>query len=542
MFSMPEVVVNGISFTPRSDVKYKYDYVSMLAVSDHPELWESAFPGETGLTKEKVERSVLRWLILNDLFFVAYFVLGVECCNHPFGVMYAKRIEDEPDDNSLDIVARGHLKSTFRTKATTIQRALKYPEFSTILFSYKKTLAEKFLASIKEALETPFLISLFPEVLYGNPRLESPLWGVDKGIIIKRKNTTRTEPTVYASGLTEGMATGFHSEFLVYDDIETADMAGSIDVMNDCFEKFGLSRNLGNKTGVFKVGISGTFYHFDGPLARILLLKNADGSPSYHSRVIPGTDDGEPNGKPIFWTEKVMDRERLEPSFYSQILCDPMPRTARKLNPDFLQKIRHILIPKNVHKFIVVDPAGSEGGGDNWTILLLGVEPKFDDIGASRVFLMDAYIEPDGQTAAIEEFMRIYLNGGVILKVGVEKEGQATAEIHIANALAARGRRISVENGTLVILKSGKRGKTDRIAAALEWPLNNGKLFISDAVQPKYHQLLRFEMDKFPYRHVDGLDAWSYLYPMIKNHCFSASNENRNDQRRTVEATSPAGC
>lgn len=537
----PSLTVNGIDFTPRPDCNYRNNYGKFLDIGNHPKTWEKVFPGVTGLTKESVERALLRHLILEDLWFVCYFLLGIQSANHPFVVNYARQIEDGPQNRTLDVVSRGHFKTSLRTKARTIQRILKHPERATIIFSYKKPLAEKFLSSIKQALESDFLKTLFPEVLYTNPDRESPSWSVQNGITVKRKNNTRSEPSVYASGLTEGMATGFHAEHRIYDDVETGDMAGSMDVMNDCFEKFELSSFLGTKTDADTEEISGTFYHWEGPLAKIQRLKAPDGSPLYHSRIIPGTHDGQPNGKPVFWSQSALDSEKTKSGYFSQVLCDPQPKTTRSLKPELLQRISHRLIPRNVHRFMVIDPAGTDGGGDSWAMLIVGIEPKVDDLGASRVFILDADIEPYKQSEAIESMIRMYINGGTILKTGIEKVGQSSFEIHAANALAARGRRITVDNGTLEILRPGGRGKADRIEAALSWPLNNSKLYCSDAVPDKYFEKLKAEMSTFPYGHDDGIDAFSYVFDMIKGHRFTVSDEGKVYHRKDVNTASVAG-
>ncbi|MGA2467632.1 MAG: hypothetical protein ABSH06_25210, partial [Thermodesulfobacteriota bacterium] len=58
------------------------------------------------------------------------------------------------------------------------------------------------------------------------------------------------------------------------------------------------------------------------------------------------------------------------------------------------------------------------------------------------------------------------------------------------------------------------------IESALAWPLNNGKLHVSKAVPYAYRERLKWEMEKFPFWHDDGLDALSYLYDIIKDFRF----------------------
>lgn len=538
---MTELTINSQPFTRIQGIEYKHDYLALSKIPEQKSVWPELFPDVKDLTKGYVEKQILRHLILNDLWFIVYFILGIPTANHPFVVNFAKKIEEGADTKTLDIVARGHFKSSIITKAETIQYHLKYPERCTAIFSYKKPLGEKFLASIKQAYESDFLKNLFPEILYSNPEHDSPSWSLQNGITINRKGKTRTEATVFASGLSEGMATGMHVERRIYDDVETFDMSGSPDVMADVFDKFQFSSFLGTKTDKDVERIIGTFYHWEGPLAKISRLRTHDDKYIYNTRIIPGTHDGQPNGNPVFWSQEILDEEKTKSGYFSQILCNPVPQTERRLNPEFLQVIAHNKIPKDCYRFMMVDPAGSEGGGDSWAIILCGVQPKRDELGASNVYILDASIEPFKQSEAIESIIRMYINGGSILKLGVEKVGQSTAEIHVAQALQARGRRVSVDNGSLEILKPAGRKKHDRIAAALEWPLNNQKLFISSNVPQKYIDKIKMEMDKFPYGSDDAMDSFSYVYDMIKNYRFPHNGEERVFTRATVSVASSAG-
>jgi len=518
------ITINRIPFTPIPGIKYKNDYVKIAEIVETPSEWEKAlnlpadFPRET-LTKEFVEGALYRHLILNDLWFIVYFVIGIPIANHPFVVKMAKEVEDGPRTRTLDIWFRWGFKSSLITIAETVQYHLKHPEECTGIFSFKKPAAEDFLDSIRKTFEKPIIKFAFPDIVYDNPQTQSPSWSTQNGIILKRKNTSRKESTVEASGLVEGMSTGKHFERRIYDDIETADVAHSIEEMDKCFSRFEMSAYLGTGQDTDIERIVGTFYNHAGPLVRIMEKQNIDNTPAYISRIIPGTDDGTINGKPVLLSEVRLEEEKTKEHFNSQILCDPTPKDARKLNSEYLNEIEPEMIPRDIIKFMVIDPAGDDHGkgGDAWAILVCGISPKPDDIGASNVYIMQAIIAPLTESEAPEEIARMYLNGGIIQKVGVEKVALSTTELHVANALAARGRRISVDEGSLVILKPAGREKNSRILNALSWPLNNGKIHISKSIPNAYRARIKMEMDKFPYWKKDSCDALAYLYDMIKD-------------------------
>jgi hypothetical protein len=173
---------------------------------------------------------------------------------------------------------------------------------------------------------------------------------------------------------------------------------------------------------------------------------------------------------------------------------------------------------------MLIDPAGdqaTQAGKDSWALGVFGVDRDTDEIGASNIYILDLVIDKFNHSEAIEEAVRMYMRNGVIQTLGIEKVGQSTAEIHVANSLKAQNRRISIENKSLTILKPEGRAKADRIIAAVQWPLNNGKWFYSDQVLPASITRLKTEMDRFPFWHDDGLDICAYIYDILRNYRFS---------------------
>lgn len=511
-----------IDFKPREDCRYRNDYEAIFR-----DIAAGVVP----------EKSAYRELILNDLWFIVYFVMGIESANHPFVVEACYEVEKGPKSGTLDIWARAHFKSTCITVAETVQYHLRNPEHCTCIFSYKKPAAEDFMDSVRSVFEKPIIKACFPDIVYENPETQSPSWSLQNGITLKRKGTARKEATVEASGLVEGMCTGKHFERRIYDDIETDDIKDNPDQLDKCYSKFEMSFNLGTGRDTDIERVIGTFYSHAGPLIRIREKKTFDGKTMYRTRIKPATVDGTRDGAPVLLSQEMLDRLKMGEHFDSQQLCDPTPKGVRKFNSDLLLEIEPQFIPKNVYKFMTVDPAGDDKGGnsDAWAIHVIGVEPCIGEIGASKIYIMDSLITPLREAEAPDVIARMYIRNGLIMQLGVEKVGQSTAEIHVANALSAKGRHISVENGSLVILRPAARNKTKRIESALAWPLYNGRVFISRAVPSAYRDRLKEEMDKFPYWHDDGLDSLSYLYDMIRDYRFPVAEDEDDDHCEAQE-------
>lgn len=468
-----------------------------------------------------------RTLILDDLWFIVYFVFGIKSANHPFVVKYCQDVERGPSAYTLDLVARGHFKTSIITKAEVIQKILRNPESRNCIFSHTRPAAKSILRGIKTVLESSEeLKGCFPDVLYQDPLAESVKWSEDDGLVVKRKGQGYNESTLEAWGL-ECLPTGKHYTHRAYDDIEVPEVVASPDQIEKIKNLFNMSHNLVDGTENTH-RVTGTPYHHAGVLTWIRDQKDINGKTKYFLRRLAATDDGTANGKPVLISvEELAKLKTDEYQFNCQQLCDPTPTSyAGRLKKENLKEIHPERIPDDIYKFMMIDPAGGEVNkrSDAWGLVVIGVEPVIDDIGASSVYILDLMIAPMTDSESIENITRMYLKAGMVMQVGVEKVGLSSVEQHVANALRAKGRYISLDNETLIILTPAGRSKKERIRQALEWPLNNGKLYINQYIPTAYKDRLRLELDNFPYWHDDGLDAVSYGYDIFKDYKFPKRN------------------
>jgi len=416
--------------------------------------------------------------------------------------------------------------SVIITQAETIQYHLKHPEHCTGILAYVRPAAKAFLRSIKALLErSGFLKQCFPDILWHKPESQAQKWSEDDGLVWKRESSSRKESTIEAWGLVEGMPTGRHFERMVFDDIETDDIRESPDMLDKVYSKFQMANtNLGTGSDDDVVRIIGTYYSHFGPIVRIGEMKYDNGSPIYTLRVVPGSDNGERDGNPVLMEAKTWEKAKKSVHFASQQLCNPTPISELKLDKNSLVAIEPEKIPRDVYKFMVLDQAGGDETDkqsiDLWSFGVIGVEPCYDDIGQSNIYLLDIEADKMSHSEGINGVVTMYLRNGIIEQMGVEKVGLSTTEIHIANALKIKGRRLSLAGGNLVLLKPAGRSKERRVESALQWPLNNGKIFYSTSIPKQYIEAIQAEMDKFPFYHVDILDMIAYVYDMVKEYHF----------------------
>lgn len=527
----PQIAVRKSLFDPAIHLTwYRYDYEKIFAdIARQP-----------AATKESFAKSILRKLVLNDLFFILLFIQGIEKANHPFVVGQCHMVQDGPQSDTLDVWARFHWKSAIITVAETLQYHLKYPEECTGILAYARPAAKKFLRSIKNLCEQSVTLKKgFPDVLWENPTVESPKWSEDDGLVFKRKSASRGESTIEAYGLTEGQPTGRHFERLVVDDAETEDIAKSPKMLTDVFSKFEMAIfNLGTGSDKDKRRVIGTYYNHVGPIKRIGDMKFDDtkdeqgnvipGKPMWKLRVIPATHDGTITGTPVLLDPETWQRIKVTRHVNSQQLCNPTPEGDVILDYVMFQPIEPEFLPKGRFKFFVVDQAGgddtniSKGQGDMWSIGVVSILPATnnleldeDDLGISDVYLEDLIADQMTHSEAIETIIRMYMRNGMIMQFGVEKVGLSTTEIHVAEALKKKGRKLSVENGNLVLLRPANRSLEQRVKSALQWPLNNSKLWYSTAISPVYRDKMIEEMKNFPVYHTDILNMLAYAYDLF---------------------------
>lgn len=497
-----------INFEPNPRCDYKYDYEAIFRdVADGHVL----------------EVDTYRNLILDDLFFIVQFILGVPGANHPFVVKACQEVESGPETNTIDIWAREHFKSTIITRAEIIQKHCRDRNRCIAIFSHTRPIAKALAQPIRLIYETSEMLKkCFPETFWTNPAKDAPKWSEDGGYFLQRDSVSRPEASLEAWGLIEGMPTSKHFDDMYFDDIETKDLADNPDLIEKLKERYDLAMNLGTSNGTKRV--IGTYYTHAGLLTHLEKRLLEDGQPAYVRRIKPGTVDGTRWGEPVLVSDERMRELRSgdEYTFNTQILLNPTPVGSRKLEGSMVNFIENRFIPKGLTKVMIIDPAGKHKGdsGSKWAIHVIGVQPtdKSGNLGVCNQYLLDSYVGQIDETAAIDLAVKMYVRNGFIMRVGIEKVALSTTEIHFCRELHYQFRRmVSEAIGNLMILSPKGRKKEDRVEKALSWPLHNGKIYINKMIPTTVIEEIMTEFEVFPYGKYDGLDAWSYIGDVVRD-------------------------
>lgn len=510
---MEAIIINGMKFVEIPEGNYKHDY---RAIYNEIKKKKS----------KKFELEIYRELILNDLWFFVYFVMKVDVANHKFWIDRCNDVQDGPETNTLDLWAREHGKSTIITIGNALRETLydkvkKGIDSTCLILGYSEDAARKFLLAIKTLCEQSlFLQECFPDVLFTNPERDSVKWTQD--VLFFKRESNAKEGTFECSGLIAGMKTGGHYRRRIYDDVETEDIVGNPDQIEKLKKAFDLSENLGMEGGTERV--IGTYYHHAGLLTYLEDKKDENGNPIYKVRKFTATEDGTFFGRPVLLSEERLRKLRTNKiTFACQQLMNPTAGGVKKLDGSWLVEVDKEKIPNKMHKVMLVDWAGESKSGreDSWAIMVLGIVPYRDDLGLSDVYILDLAISPFTLVEALKVIVGMYLRNGRILKVGVEKVGASTVDVHVANELRAKANvHVTIENGNLVILSPKGRNKQVRIENNLSYPLQNGKIKVSKSIPREYIDRLRLELDRFPVFHDDGIDGLSYVYDVVKDYRF----------------------
>lgn len=242
-------------------------------------------------------RETYRELSRKDLFFLLYFGLQREDINKPFIVEAIKEIEADHED-TLDLWAREHYKSTILTYGLPLQELIKNAEERIAIFSHTRPIAKGFLRQIKVTLEdNPPLKVWFPDIFYQKPKTQAPKWSEDDGLIVKR-STRPKESSIEAWGIIDGQPTSKHFTIRIYDDLVTKEGVTNPEQIKKTSDAYELSHSLGTDGG--RKRLAGTHYHFAD------LYMSLRKTEAVKVRIKPATKDGTALGEPV-----LLSRERL---------------------------------------------------------------------------------------------------------------------------------------------------------------------------------------------------------------------------------------
>lgn len=417
----------------------------------------------------KAERALGR----GDLFYLLVRILRRPDLNRCWLFERCREVQADPD-GCLDLWARGHYKSTIITFGLTIQDILNNPELTIAILSHTRPIAKGFLVQIKRELEdSPILKWLYPDVCYEVPHRDSPRWGEEAGIVVRRKGNPK-ESTIEAWGLIDSQPTSRHFDILIFDDVVTRENVTTPDQVHKTTEALELSMNLTAQNG--RMRYIGTRYSlFDTYSA--LLERNAA-----KPRLYPATHNGKFDGRPVLfsaeeWRDKLRDMSRT--TIAAQLLQNPLADSDATFRTEWLRSYE--VRPRTMNVFITADPSrGRSATSDNTAIAVIGIAAggaKFLLDGAChRMTLSQRWI-------ALRNLRRKWsaARGVQHIAVGYERYGAQSDDEYFAEQMDLDAKKgIKDSHFTIAELnwpREGGNSKKDRVER-LEPDFRNGRFYL----------------------------------------------------------------
>ena len=429
-------------------------------------------------TGEKVfDNEALAFLGCNDRYFLLTSLCERRDALHPWLFERCREVEAAPDDH-LDLWARDHYKSTIITFAGVIQEIVCDPEITIAIFSNVKPVARAFLSQIMGELErNETLKTVYPDVLWHNPRLDSPVWGLERGIVVKRRSNPK-EATVEAHGLVDGQPISRHYQLRVYDDLVTDKSVTTPEMIRKTTEKWELSDNLGSSRSNRRWHI-GTRYHF-GDTYGIILEEGRGIKP----RIYPATDDGTLKGNPVFLSEKVWEKKKgtQRRTVSAQMLLNPVAGNEAMFNSEWLKN--YLIRPTFLNVYIMCDPSrGATQRSDRTAIAVVGIDT------AGNKYLLDGVrhrMKLSERYTWLKRFHEKWstASGVQATVVGYERYGQQTDDEVIQEWMLRDKIAFKIEE--LNTPREGRHSKKDRVER-LEPDMKGGKFYLPGIVfHPEY--------------------------------------------------------
>jgi len=388
------------------------------------------------------------------------------------------------------------------TFGLTIFDILHDPNSTFGIFAHDKKTSKEILRQIKTEFESNVILkATFKNILYADPKTQSPRWSLDDGIVVKRKGNSR-EATVEAHSI-HSLPTGKHFKYFIGDDLVTEESVSTPEQIASTERQFGLATELTTRDPVHRM--VGTFYaHND--LYNWMIDRRL-----YHSRKVPATDDGTANGKPIFWTQEEFNAKYKSKSVYianCQLLLNPKMENAAGFRPEWWKTWPNNNLD-NLNLYVIVDPAGTKNkSSDSTAMWLIGYGS--DD----NIYVVDLIIDKLSLTEKADilfDWHREYKIKGTYY----EKVGLQTDREHIEYRQDQENFRFPITD----VSPEGKK-KNSRIDALEPW-FKEGRIFMPPSCYhinytgEKVDMVKMFKNNEYlPYpvlTHDDGLDALSYI-------------------------------
>lgn len=217
----------------------------------------------------------MRLLVQTDLFALLNLLhmdRGQNALTDSFHLPICNFIQTTPYPTNLYMLQRGAFKTSVITAGRNIQRIIKNPEVRILIASNKSENAEAMLEELKGHLAHPYMVWLFPDILWRDPEREAARW-TRSAITVKRKRRDK-EPTVETIGVS-GELTSKHYDHGTFDDVVGRENSQTRDLLLDTISFYRSAASLFDPGAT--IDVVGTPWHYADLYAWLLDQKDHHG-------------------------------------------------------------------------------------------------------------------------------------------------------------------------------------------------------------------------------------------------------------------------
>jgi len=217
----------------------------------------------------------MRLLVQTDLFALLNLLhmdRGQNALTDSFHMPLCNFVQTTPYKKNLYMLQRGAFKTSVLTVGRNIQRIINNPEIRILIASNKSENAEAMLEELKGHLAHPYMIWLFPDILWRDPEREADRW-TKSAITVKRKRRYK-EATIETIGVS-GELTSKHYDHGTFDDVVSRENSQTKDLLLDTINFVRSAESLFDPGST--MDFIGTFWHYADAYAWLLEQKEKHG-------------------------------------------------------------------------------------------------------------------------------------------------------------------------------------------------------------------------------------------------------------------------
>lgn len=458
----------------------------------------------------------MKWMILTDLFFLGYEVLGLKNAKDRLGRKlvdpifhrWMAGVYQRAMENGIDLlfmVARHHMKTTW-LKVLVIMMILRQPLIRIGLFSSTASLVEAELKSIKRYFQTPILQELFPDQVPPPGKMDRnwkvsnanmlTLWRPEAGTGLQENQIE-----VYGEGAN---ITGRHFDIDIFDDLIVSD-----DVATNSTARLERKRQwYAYAQGVLETYgqeiMVGTPYHYADLYANVQ-------SEGIYEEVIkrPAIEDGIPVYS--YFTLKRLQQLKKRMGDYifeAQYMLNVLPREDQMFPPP--QPTYHELPKADFKCYIAVDPAATTRTYSDETAIVVAFVDQHGHIWIEEARALKRTSE---QIAAVLlDLNEKYKPLRIGIEFGLQEALHSVIRLVQAHYEESQMRKINLPIVGVPIKQVDKYKRINYTVGAF---VRQGKLSVKDNLTDLMSQMEKINPN---YKGKDDLvDAMSLLFPTIQN-------------------------